>query len=466
MHELGRALRDAGLNELVLLELFGGAWNGEDVPLILDRYRLDDPRAQLVRAFVLGEPVDAGSLPVPAGQLADAGLLEIEGGRAVARIRLAPVHGLLVAHDGDRSSDPDFVTGVGPASRTLASLTVRRPVERALDLGTGCGVEALLAARHAESVVATDVNPRALEYAALGAKLNGLSLELRLGSLFEPVPDERFDLIVANPPFVVSPDTGFVYRDSPLPGDQVSREVVRGAADHLRPGGYATILCNWICREPGESWQPLRSWVDGLGCDALLLSHAVVDPLTYATRWNQELRRDAAAYADTVGRWLDYYESEQLAGLGVGAVILRGRDGPGWVRGLDAPRPATGEAGSHVVRLFEATDRLARLSDDGELLDDELSLVPGHRLDQSLLYVDEYAIADVTMSLGDNVGVVGEIDPLALPLLFELSEGRTPRQAAKAAGVDPADAAPTIRRLLELGMLEPASGATGAATSV
>jgi methylase of polypeptide subunit release factors len=458
MPELGRALRDAGLNELVLLELFGGAWNGEDVPLILDRYRLDDPRAQLVRAFVLGEPVAAGSLPVPAGQLADAGLLEIEGGRAVARVRLAPVHGLLVAHDGDRSSDPDFVTGVGPASRTLASLTVRRPVERALDLGTGCGVEALLAAGHSESVVATDVNPRALEYAALGAELNGLSLELRLGSLFEPVPGERFDLIVANPPFVVSPDTGFVYRDSPLPGDQVSREVVRGAADHLRPGGYATILCNWICRDPGESWQPLRSWVEGLACDALLLSHAVVDPLTYATRWNQELRRDTAAYADTVGRWLDYYESEQLAGLGVGAVMLRGRDGPGCVRGLDAPRPASGEAGSHIVRLFEATDRLARLSDDGELLDDELSLVPGHRLDQSLLYGDEYAIADVTMSLGDSVGVVGEIDPLALPLLFELSEGRTPRRAAKAAGVDPADAAPTIRRLFALGMLEPASG--------
>jgi hypothetical protein len=72
------------------------------------------------------------------------------------------------------------------------------------------------------------------------------------------------------------------------------------------------------------------------------------------------------------------------------------------VRGLDAPRPATGEAGSNVVRLFEATDRLARMSDESELLDDRLTLVRGHRLDQSLLYVDEYAIADVTMSLGET----------------------------------------------------------------
>jgi hypothetical protein len=108
--------------------------------------------------------------------------------------------------------------------------------------------------------------------------------------------------------------------------------------------------------------------------------------------------------------------------------------------------------------LFEATDRLARLSDDTELLDDELALVRGHRLDQSLVYVDEYAIADVTMSLAEGVGVVGTIEPAALPLLFELTPGRTPREAAQAAGVDTADAAPTIRHLLELGLLEQTHG--------
>lgn len=451
VHDLGRALREAGLNELVLAELFGPAWTGDDVPLVLDRYSGDDPRAALVRTFVLGEAVGADSLPLPAAQLVDAGLVMLDDGHAVARVRLTPVDGLLIAHDGHATEDPEYVTGVGPASRTLATLTVRHPVERALDVGTGSGVEALLTARHADSVVATDVNPRALEYASLGAQLNGLSLDLRLGSFFEPVAGETFDLIVSNPPFVVSPDTGFVYRDSPLPGDAVCREVVRGAASHLRPGGYATILCNWICRTPGETWQPLVPWVDGLACDALLLSHAVVDPLTYATRWNDELRRDPGAYAATVGRWLDYYEQERFAGIGIGAVILRGRDEPGWVHGLDAPRPATGNAGAHIVRLFEAQDRLA---EDGELLDDRLALVPGHRLDQSLLYLDEYAVADVTMSLAEGVGVVGTIEPEVLPLLFELTPDQTPREAAAAAGVDPEIAAPTIRHLLELGLLE------------
>ena len=213
METLGAQLRQAGLDELVLAELFGAAWTSDEVPLVLDRYRADDPRAALVRLFVLGERVPASSLPVPVEPLVTAGLAELVEGEAVARVRLAPFAGLLVAHD-PASSDSDVVTGVNAASRTLATLTVRRPVERALDIGTGSGVEALLATRHAAHIVATDVNPRALRLAELSAQLSGVSLDLREGSLFEPVEEERFDLIVANPPFVISPDTALVFRDS------------------------------------------------------------------------------------------------------------------------------------------------------------------------------------------------------------------------------------------------------------
>lgn len=448
VHELGRDLQRAGLNELALAELFGPAWTSEDVPLVLDRYRAGDPRAALVRAFVLGERVAQDALPIPAAALAQAGLLELDGDDAVARVRLTPFAGLLVAHEAD-PSDPNFVTGVNAASRTLATLTVRRPVERALDLGTGSGVEALLAARHAGTVVATDVNPRALEYAALGARLNGLALDLREGSFFEPVEGELFDLIVANPPFVVSPDREFVYRDSALPGDAVCREVVRGAAAHLRPGGFATVLCNWICRTPDERWEPLAAWVEGLDCDSLLLAHGVVAPLHYASRWNEPLRRDPAAYAAAVGRWLDYYEREGIAGIGIGAVVLRGREGPGWTRGLTAPRPAAGSAGDHILRLFAAADHQG-----DDLLAARVGLVRGHRLDQTLAFEDGYSIAGVTMSLGEGVGLVAEIDPEVLPLLFELSPEQTAGAAAAAADLDPAAVVPTLRRLLEQGLLE------------
>jgi methylase of polypeptide subunit release factors len=454
METLGAQLRQAGLDELVLAELFGAAWTSEEVPLVLDRYRADDPRAALVRLFVLGERVPASSLPLPVDALVTAGLADLVDEEAVALVRLAPFAGLLVAHDPP-SADAEVVTGVNAASRTLATLTVRRPVERALDLGTGSGVEALLASRHAAHVVATDVNPRALRLAELSARLSGASLDLREGSLFEPVEEERFDLIVANPPFVISPDTALVFRDSRLPGDEICRQVVRGAAAHLQAGGFATVLCNWICREPSERWEPLLPWVDDLPCDVLLVAHGVIDPFRYASRWNESFRKDAQAYAAAVSRWLDYYEREGITGIGIGAVVLRGRedDRPGRLHAFAAGSSATGAAGEHIVRIFEAGDLLERLAGDESLLDERLALVPGHRLEQTLVYGDEYAVAGVTMSLADGIGLVAEIEPGLVPLLFTLTPEQTVGACAQAAGLDPADVVPTVRLLLERGFL-------------
>ncbi|HVC86655.1 MAG TPA: methyltransferase [Gaiellaceae bacterium] len=452
MHQLGRALQLAGLNEFALAELFGRAWTSDDIPLVLDRYRAGDPRAALARVFVLGERVACNTLPVDVRALAEAGLVDAHDGWVSSRVRITPFAGILVVHEAE-VADEGFVTGVNAASRTLATLTVRDDVERVLDVGTGSGVEALLAARHATTVVATDINPRALEFASLNARLNGLSLDIREGSLFDPVVGETFDLIVANPPFVVSPDTDFVFRDSGLPGDAICREVVRGAAAHLRPGGFATVLCNWICRSPDERWEPLAGWVEGLSCDALLFSHGVIEPLRYASRWNEPHRKAPEAYARAVGRWLDYYEREGIVGIGIGAVILRGRDGPGWVRGFAAPTPAAGAAGEHIRRIFAGADRLERLASEEELLDGHFELVRGHRLEQALVFRDDYEIAGVAMSLEATVGLVAEIEPHVLPFLFELTPERTLAEVAAAAELDAADVARTVRRLLELGML-------------
>src|SRR5206468_7044146 len=97
------------------------------------------------------------------------------------------------------------VLGVGGASLMLARCAFRRPVGRVLDLGTGCGVQALHAARHAGSVTATDVSARALAFAAFTLALNGVRAQLRQGDLLEPVRGEVFDQVVSNPPFVITP---------------------------------------------------------------------------------------------------------------------------------------------------------------------------------------------------------------------------------------------------------------------
>ncbi|WP_300266059.1 methyltransferase, partial [Microbacterium sp.] len=144
----------------------------------------------------------------------------------------------------------DHVLGVGGATRTLAELVVPVAVDRALDLGTGCGIQALLVARHAREVIATDVSARALAFGELNARLNGVSnVSFRQGSMFEPVVGEQFDLVVSNPPFVITPRadgvTAYEYRDGGLIGDALVEQFVREVPAYLTPGGIAQLLGNW-----------------------------------------------------------------------------------------------------------------------------------------------------------------------------------------------------------------------------
>ena len=133
--------------------------------------------------------------------------------------------------------------GIQSPSVTLAKLAVRRRVQKALDLGTGCGIQALLAAKHAERVVATDVNPRALAFARFNARLNGIdNIEFRLGNVFEPVEGERFGLLVANPPYVISPDASYAYRDSDEPADELCRRIVADAPAYSSREASRTCL--------------------------------------------------------------------------------------------------------------------------------------------------------------------------------------------------------------------------------
>jgi release factor glutamine methyltransferase len=76
---------------------------------------------------------------------------------------------------------------------------------RVLDMGTGCGILAVLAAEKAGKAVAVDVNPHAVACARKNAELNGVAakVEARVGNLFEAVEsDEKFDLIIFNAPYL------------------------------------------------------------------------------------------------------------------------------------------------------------------------------------------------------------------------------------------------------------------------
>ncbi|HWL98900.1 MAG TPA: class I SAM-dependent methyltransferase [Nocardioidaceae bacterium] len=314
------------------------------------------PLATMTRLWQLQAPVASAdveaALPGLLEPLSAAGALERSVEEVRARVDVRPyaddlrdwwvLSDLTPGLDGDqRPVAADHVLGVSSASSTLAQLTVREPFGSALDLGTGSGVQALHLSTHCDRTVATDVNPRALAMTRLNAALNDVDVDVRSGSLFEPVSGETFDLVVTNPPFVISPATGerLVYRDSGLPGDSVVEYIVREAPQHLTEGGWCQVLANWAI-ESGRPWdERLAGWLDP-GCDALVVQREVVDPAAYVELWLKDSgHHGAEEYLARYDTWLAWFEEQGVEGIGFGWVNLRlgGPAKPGSHRLLDWP---------------------------------------------------------------------------------------------------------------------------------
>jgi release factor glutamine methyltransferase len=111
-----------------------------------------------------------------------------------------------------------------------------------LDMGTGCGVGAVFAAKYARRVVAVDINPAAVRCAGINALINGMAgeIDVRLGDLFAPVQGEKFDLILFNPPFLRG--TPADDRDRAWRSSDVAERFAEGLREHLKPRGSALVL--------------------------------------------------------------------------------------------------------------------------------------------------------------------------------------------------------------------------------
>lgn len=311
--------------------------------------------AVLTALFMLGEPVGAAALETALPRTGVAGALAIglvvptqsaSGEQLYApAVDLRP-HEAEDAHGSVRwwvASDlgelvtgqalaPDHVLGIGRAGLTLAALTPRKPVETALDLGVGCGIQTLYLLRHVRQVVATDISTRALEFTAFNVALAGVDsarVQLRQGNLLEPVAGQRFDLIVSNPPFVITPPSVrqaglplMEYRDA---GGPILPALVRGLEDHLNPDGVAVMLGNWEHRE-GSSWRTsVNQWI-GKSLDAWIIQREVQDPVEYAAMWLRDggltPERSGVAFENALAAWQEDFDSRQVSGVGMGYLVF------------------------------------------------------------------------------------------------------------------------------------------------
>ncbi|MDI3406736.1 DUF7059 domain-containing protein [Streptomyces cavernicola] len=482
---LRKALLDADFTADGLLELLGAPAyaalaRSETVPA-LRATREDGPLAALVRLFLLQQNVPyarvAKVLPVE-DCLAD-GWLTQDGDELRATVDVRPYGGpdgedWFIVSDlgcavgsagGIGSSDEGVVLGVGGASTTLAGITVRRPVSAALDLGAGSGIQALHAAQHATRVTATDLNPRALDFTRLTLALSGApAAELKEGSLFGPVERDTYDLIVSNPPFVISPGARLTYRDGGMSGDDLCRTLVQEAGERLNEGGYAQFLANWQHVE-GEDWQDrLRSWVPR-GCDAWIVQREVQDITQYAELWLRDAgdhHRDPEEYAARYEAWLDEFEARKTKAVGFGWITLRktGAETPS-VTVEEWPHPVEQPLGDEVRAHFERQDYL-RGTDDAALLAGYFKLaadvvqeqvgLPGAEDPEHVVLRSHRGMRRATQVDTVGAGFAGVCDGT-------LSAGRILDAIAQLVGEDPVllrDRTPQqIRLLVEQGFLDP-----------
>lgn len=355
-----------------------------------------DPLAVLARLFVLGlaQPESAVRTALPSvgiGGLEKLALAERRGDsiRPLALVRpqsFSDEHGdgeWWIASDLDEAAlggalPEDHVLGVGGASRTLAGVQLPTSAGSALDVGTGCGIQALRARRHVDTVLATDISERALRFTRLNALLNGVDgIEVRRGSLFEPAAGRVFDRVVSNPPFVITPRAegvpAYEYRDGGLVGDALVEAFITGVGEHLVPGGIAQLLGNWETRAGEPGLDRVRAWVERspVALDAWVVEREVLDPVGYAELWVRDggTVPSDPAFGKLLGAWLDDFAAREVEAIGFGYVLLRRTpDGraPTLARYESVWQSLGDESvGAHLAAALAANDRLASLDDAG-----------------------------------------------------------------------------------------------------
>ena len=471
----------------------------EPVPALRVTGAAADPRATLVRALVLGVPVAASRLAAALPSLGVAGaerlgLVTAAGSGADDEVRAlidlrpygaedgAGVVDWWIASDlGELATGAalrtDHVLGVGGASTTLAQVTVRERRGRTLDLGTGCGIQALHAARHSAAVVGTDISERALAFARFNAALAGLdALDLRLGSMLEPVAGERFDLVVSNPPFVITPRAAadvptYEYRDGGRTGDAIVSDLITSVGSVLAPGGVAQLLGNWEVRR-GEAWdERVGAWLDASGLDGWVVQRELQDPAQYAETWIRDggttPDRDPAAWRARYAAWLADFESRDVEGIGFGIVVLRRpaadlADGPRLRRLEEVTGTVRQPLGPAIGASLAAHDWLRR-RDDAALAAERL-VVPGDVTEERYLRPGDADPQIVLLRQGGGFGRTVQAGTALAGLVGacdgELTVGQIVGALGALLGVGAeavaADVLPEVRGLVADGLLLPA----------
>jgi HemK-related putative methylase len=231
----------------------------------------NDPVDCLLQLFIDGREVPTDRLRQHVSSafvdtILETRLAEKHGSFLHSKLCLFPCYGKFIVTDrACKNTSINQVMWLWGESYILGGLVKRNPRKRAIDLGTGSGVHAILANEHCQSVVCVDISPRALEFARFNGAMNGIgNIEFLLSDLFDSIKG-TCDLLLANPPYL--PDSanhvGENFWSGGVDGSNILRKIVGAIPARLDQGGTANIIALYPLL-PGTSIKDQFScWLDG-----------------------------------------------------------------------------------------------------------------------------------------------------------------------------------------------------------
>jgi methylase of polypeptide subunit release factors len=475
--ELRDFLRESGYNTDSLIHCFGRIENPKVHLLklwLVGRSLAPSALHTLFQWFWIGAAVEtaAARAMIPERSLElllKSGMVVAENSGFVSTVRISPFNEFLILSDHviarTGALPVETVLWPNPTSLLCFQLSLSSSVGRTLDLGSGNGIIALTAAGHSGTVIATDLNSRARQFCEFNAALNGIrNLEFREGNAFEPVRGERFDLIVANPPFFVTPTVRRVYSDNGMELDGFCRMLIRQAPEYLAENGYCQMMIEWV-QVKGQPWRErIGEWISGLGCDVWVLMSYMQSSLDYTLVRVQEDREelsDPAAQAALVDTWLEYFDRHGVEAIYGGIIMLRRRQGQNWTRMEELPSLPSRPFGEFMRGIFETRTTLGSLPDE-ELLETRPALPPFARLEKQFVISDDgWRLSALDLQLGEGLPYSLALQPQVADFVGACTGKHTLAELADELAavmkVDPAvvrrECCTIVRRLADRGMM-------------
>ncbi len=438
---------------------------------LLDRTSGGTPLDVLLRWFWIGvsQSREQGAEVIPGetlGLMTEAGLLVCEGDMLSPGAMLIPFDGFLVAADHPNAiarKEVAMVLWPNPTSRFLSRFAIRRHSRATLDLGTGSGILSLGASAFSDAVVGTDLNERAVSCARFNARLNGVeNVEVLSGDCFAPVAGRKFDLILSNPPFFITPQTDYLFCDNSMELDGLCRRLVKEAPAQMNEGGYMEMLCEWA-QVKGQAWQErLAEWLEGTGCDAWVMKGLTQDPEEYAQHRIRETSQDPSGDAASYAGYMEYYRRRGVEEIHSGLIVMRRREGTNFVRIEEVPTTPSGNLGDVILSTFAAHDLLRENETDEKLMGIRPKLAPSVRLEQICVAAEgQWRAETLTVRLTSGFPFHLPVQPLVAEFLVNCDGTKTAGEAIQQfankadAPVEKvqAECLGMIRKLLERGFM-------------